>query len=99
MSGGANARDFLEIAKALGRVEFASGYKLFTREYLRKDRIVDLDSTHRVEIAKDGVFNRPFIFVAASKVSGGEPDIALCESEENALVVIRTILEELDFPA
>jgi hypothetical protein len=88
-----NERGILEIAKATGRANIAPGYKLFTKEYLRKGRIVDLDSTHLVEIAKDGIFRTPFVFVAASEVSGGEPDIALCESEENALVVIRTVLE------
>jgi hypothetical protein len=49
-------------------------------------------STHRVEIAKDGIFRDPFVFVAASEVSGGEPDIAGCENEEMSLIAIRLIL-------
>jgi hypothetical protein len=65
-------RGILEIAKATGQADVAPGYKLFTREYFTKGRIVDLDSTHRVEIARDGIFHDPFIFVAASEVSGGE---------------------------
>jgi hypothetical protein len=43
-----NERGILEIAKATGRTDIVPGYKLFTREYLRKGRIVDLDSTHLV---------------------------------------------------
>jgi hypothetical protein len=82
-------RGILEVAKAAGWADI-----LFTGEYLRKGRIVDLDSTHRVEIAKDGIFRDPFIFVAASEVSGGEPDIGPCENEAKTLVVIRTILNE-----
>jgi hypothetical protein len=88
-----NARGILEITKATGQADIMPGYKLFTREYFTKGRIVDLDSTHRVEIAKDGIFHDPFVFVAASEVSGGEPDIAPCESEEKALIAIRAILE------
>ena len=52
-----NARGLLEIAKATGEADIMPGYKLFTREYLKKGRIVDLDSTHRAEIAKDGAFH------------------------------------------
>jgi hypothetical protein len=89
-----NERGILEIAKATGLADVAPGYKLFTGEYFRKGRIVDLDSTHRVEIAKDGIFHDPFVFVAASEISGGEPDIAGCENEEKALIVIRAILSE-----
>jgi hypothetical protein len=88
-----NARGIFEIAKATGQADIVPGYKLFTREYFTKGRIVDMDSTHRVEIAKDGIFREPFVFVAASEVSGGEPDIGPCENEEKALIVIRTILE------
>jgi hypothetical protein len=89
-----NERGILEIAKATGQADIVPGYKLFTREYLRKGRIVDLDSTHRVEIAKDGIFHAPFVFVAASEISGGEPDIAGCENEEMVLVVVRAILSK-----
>jgi hypothetical protein len=67
------------------------GYKLFTREYFTKGRIVDLDSTHRIEVMKCGTFQCPFIFVAASELSGGEPDIAQCENEAMALLAIEAI--------
>ena len=87
-----NERGLLEIAKAAGQVEIIPGYKLFTREFFTKGRIVDLDSTHRVEIAKDGLFQCPFIFVASSELSGGEPDIADCESEEKALIALKEIM-------
>jgi hypothetical protein len=88
-----NERGILEIAKATGQADIVPGYKVFAGEYFTKGRIVDLDSSHRVEIAKDGIFHSPFIFVAAGEISGGEPDIAECESEEKALIAIRTILE------
>jgi hypothetical protein len=87
-----DARGILEIAKAVGQADIAPGCKLFTGGYLTKGRIVDLDSTHRVKIAKDGIFRDPFVFVAASEVSGGEPDIAPCKNEKNALAAIQTIL-------
>jgi hypothetical protein len=86
------ARGILEIAKAAGQADIMPGYKLFTREYFTKGRIVDLDSAHRIEIAKDGIFHDPFIFVAAGELSGGDPDIAGCRNEEKALVAIRAIL-------
>jgi hypothetical protein len=89
-----NARGILEIAKATGQADIAPGYKLFTGGYFTKGRIVDLDSTHRVEIARDGIFRNPFIFVAAAEISGGQPDIAECKNEEKALVAIRAILNE-----
>jgi hypothetical protein len=89
-----NSRGILEIAKATGQADIAPGYKLFTGGYFTKGRIVDLDAAHRVEIAKEGIFHSPYIFVAASEISGGEPDIAGCENEGKALVVIRTILSE-----
>jgi len=87
-----NARGLLEIAKATGQADVMPGYKLFTREYLTKGRLVDLDSTHRVEIAKDGIFHQPFVFVASSELSGGAPDIVECESEEKAIVAIEAIM-------
>jgi hypothetical protein len=87
-----DTRGILEIAKAVGQTDIVPGYKLFTREYFKAGRIVDLDSTHRAEIAKDDIFHSPFIFIAAAEISGGEPDIAECENEEKALVAIRTIL-------
>jgi hypothetical protein len=83
-----DARRILEIAKAAGQADIAPGYKVFTGGYFSKGRIVDLDSTHRVEIAKDGIFHDPFVFVAASEVSGGEPDIAPCKNEENCRVLV-----------
>ena len=86
------ARGILELAKTTGQIEIIHGYKLFTREYLAKGRTVDLDSTHRVRIMKDGLFQCPFIFVAASELSGGEPDIAECENEEKALITIEAII-------
>jgi hypothetical protein len=89
-----NARGILEIAKATGQADIAPGYKLFTGGYFMKGRIVDLDSTHRVEIAKGGIFHSPFIFVAAAEISGGQPDIAECKNEKKALVAIRAILNE-----
>jgi hypothetical protein len=89
-----NAREIFEIAKATGLADVAPGYKLFTGEYFKKGRIVDLDSTHRIQVTRDGIFHDPFVFVAASEISGGEPDIAPCENEEKALVVIRAILFE-----
>jgi hypothetical protein len=89
-----DARGILEIAKAAGQADIAPGCKVFTGWYFTKGRIIDLDSTHRVEIAKDGIFRDPFVFVAANEVSGGEPDIAPCKNEENALVAIQTILNE-----
>jgi hypothetical protein len=88
-----NEIEILKAAKATGQADIAPGYKLFTGAYLGRGRIVDLDSTHRVEITKDDIFHNPFIFVAASEVSGGEPDIGECENEEKALFVIRAILE------
>jgi hypothetical protein len=88
-----NERGILELAKATGQADIVPGYKLFTRAYFTKGRIVDLDSAHRVEVARDGVFRAPFVFVAAGEVSGGEPDIAQCENEEKALMAIRAILE------
>ena len=87
-----NERGILEFAKATGQVEIAPGYKLFTREYFTKGRFVDFDSTHRVQVMKEGMFQHPFIFVAAGEVSGGQPDIAECESEENAILAIGIIL-------
>jgi len=84
-----NERGIIELVKAVGQVEIAPGYKLFTREFFTKGRFVDLDSTHRVEIMKDGLFKAPFIFVAASEVSGGQPDIAQCESEENVFYLYK----------
>jgi hypothetical protein len=89
-----NEREILEIAKAVGQAEIVPGYKLFTREYLKAGRIIDLDHSHRVEIAKDGIFHNPFIFVAVSEIPNGDPDIAECNNEKNALIVIRNILEE-----
>jgi hypothetical protein len=87
-----NARGILELAKATGHVDITRDHKLFTKSYFSKGRIVDLDSTHRIEVAKEGAFSAPFIFVASSETSGGQPDIAQCDSEENALTVIETIL-------
>jgi hypothetical protein len=89
-----NERGILEIAKATGQAGIIPGYKLFTRDYFTKGRIVDLDAAHWVEIAKDGILHDPFVFVAAGEISGGEPDIAECENEEKALIVIRAILNE-----
>jgi hypothetical protein len=66
-----NARGILELAKATGQAEIIHGYKLFTMGYFTKGRIVDLDSTHRVKVMKNGMFQCPFIFVAASELSGG----------------------------
>jgi hypothetical protein len=87
-----NERGIIELVKASGQVEIAHGYKLFTREFFTKGRIVDLDSTHRIKIMKDGLFQHPFVFVAASEVSGGQPDIAQCESEEKAVIAIGVII-------
>ena len=87
-----NARGLLEIAKATGHVEVRHGYKLFTREYFKAGRVAALDSTHEIRVAKEGAFAHPFIFVAASELSGGAPDIAECESEEKAVYVIEAIL-------
>jgi hypothetical protein len=42
---------------------------------------------------KNGMFQSPFIFVAASELSGGEPDIAQCENEEKALLAIEAIIK------
>jgi hypothetical protein len=86
-----NGRGLLEIVKATGYADIAPGYKMFTRKYLVKGRIIDLDSTHRVEITGDDIFHTPFVFVAASEVSGGEPDIAGCENDEKAVFVIEAI--------
>ena len=41
---------------------------------------------------KEGMFQQPFVFVAAGEVSGGQPDIAPCESEEKAILAIKAIL-------
>ena len=89
-----DARGLLEIAKTTGHVDIAAGHKLFTKKYLSKGRTVSFDSTHRVKIMKDGLFEHPFIFVAASEISGGNPDVAECGSESNALIVIEAILRE-----
>ena len=87
-----NERGILELVKAIGQVEIVLGYKLFSREYLSKGRIVDLDSTHRVEIMKDDMFQHPFVLVAASEVSEGQLDIAECKSEEMAIHAIKLIM-------
>jgi len=87
-----NERGIIEIVKTAGQVEIAPGYKLFTKEFFTKGRFVDLDSTHRVKIMKDGLFQHPFVFVAASEVSGGQPDIAQCESEGKAILAIKAIM-------
>ena len=87
-----NARGLLEVVKATGQADIEPGYKLFTREYFKVGRIVDLDSAHRVEIMRDGMFHHPFVFVASSEVSGGEPDIAECENEEKALLAIEAMM-------
>ena len=63
-----NERGILEIAKATGQVEIVPGYKLFTREYFTKGKFVDLDSTHRVQVMKDGMFQQPFVFVARESI-------------------------------
>ena len=89
-----NARGLLEIVKSTGKADIMPGYKLFTREYFKKGRIVDLDSTHRIRVAKEGAFQHPFIFVESSEITGGDPDIAECENEEKALVAIEMILLE-----
>jgi hypothetical protein len=80
----------LEIAKAAGCVEIIPGFKLFLKEYFTKGRVVELDSCHWVRVAGNG-FTQPFIFIASCKLSGGEPDIAECESEEMAIQVIEAI--------
>jgi hypothetical protein len=89
-----NARKILEFAKAVGYCDIAPGYKIFAREYFRVGRIVDLGFTHRIEIAKDGIFRQPFVFVTASEISGGEPDIAECGNEKKALLAIKAILRD-----
>ena len=91
-----NAKGLLEIAKAAGAVDIIPGYKLFTREYFKTGQRVELDSTHRIRVAKEGAFTQPFIFVASSELSGGEPDIAQCESEEKAIMGIEAILDLWD---
>jgi hypothetical protein len=89
-----SARGILEIVKATGQADIAPGYKLFSREYFKAGRIVDLDSTHRIKLVKDAILNAHFIFVAASEVSGGLPDIAPCKDEKMALIAIKAILKE-----
>ena len=88
------ARGLIEIAKATGRVDIVPGFKLFIREFFQKGQVVDLDSNHRIRVAKDGAFTHPFIFVASSELSRGNPDIAECESEEKAIITIEAILEQ-----
>jgi len=47
-----NARGLLEICKALGQVEVTPGFMLFTKDFLRVGRTVDLGSSHRVQVKK-----------------------------------------------
>jgi hypothetical protein len=88
----ANSRALLETAKLTGQADITHGYKLFTREHFKKNQIIDLDATHRIRVMKDDIFESPFIFVAASDISGGQPDIAECADEQMALIAIHTIL-------
>ena len=90
------AQKILETAKAYGQANITPGHKLFITEHFKKNQIIDLDDTHRIEVTKDGIFKAPFIFVATSDISGGQPDIAQCANEKNALYAIETILLNVD---
>ena len=87
-----NARGLIEIAKTIGEVQIVDGIKLFTREFFSVGRFVDLDDTHRVEVAKEGLYQHPFIFVAENDVPGGDPLINQCENEDMALKAIELIM-------
>ena len=63
---------------------------------IKKNQIIDLDDTHRIQVTKDGIFRAPFIFVASSDISGGQPDIAECDNEHLALIAIETILNDVE---
>jgi hypothetical protein len=94
MLEGMNSRGLIEIAKALGQVDIAPGLKLFTKEYFKKGRIIFLDDSHPAHVMKDNVSSSPFIFVASSDVTGGEPGFYECDYEKNAISIIDSALVE-----
>jgi len=90
MSSEMNARGLLEICKALGQVEVTPGFMLFTRDFIRVGRTVDLGFFHRVQVKK--VFPSLFVLTFLNKIAG-ELKCAGLDNEEDILFVLDATLE------
>jgi hypothetical protein len=89
-----NAKEILETAKAVGRVEIAPGYLLIVGEYYMIGRLVDLKSPQLELIYRANMVLEHFIFVATCETTGGIPNIGACNDDQMALSVIKAILKE-----
>ena len=85
-----NVRGLLEICKALGQVEVTPGFMLFTKDFLKVGRTVDLGSSYRVQVNK--AFPSLFVLTFLDEIAG-EFKCAGLDNEEDVLFVLDATLE------